>query len=127
MAAIPITIVGTLTGKSTKEGEASATEQVMIVGIASLTDLQVGGGPMAPGQPTHPIYYPPGIWGGGNVPMPTPPISGIPGLPGYEPPPDISQPPPEGAKPPPAGGGWGYHPDYGWGYFPAGGKPQPGK
>ena len=66
-----------------------------------------------PGVPTHPIYYPPGIWGptdprpgwglpepqppqqppgiwgGGNEPFPTPPISGIPGLPGYEPPPDL--------------------------------------
>ena len=28
----------------------------------------------APGVPTQPIYYPPGIWGGGNVPMPSPPI-----------------------------------------------------
>lgn len=63
---------------------------------------------------------PPGIWGGGNVPMPTPPIqlppwmisggqppgiwgplpgfpsnpiSGIPGLPGYEPPKPGEQPP----------------------------------
>src|SRR4249919_302162 len=26
------------------------------------------------GRPTHPIYQPPGIWGGGNVPMPNPPI-----------------------------------------------------
>lgn len=39
-------------------------------------------------MPTPPIYFPPGggggggppgIWGGGNVPMPTPPIANVPG------------------------------------------------
>lgn len=31
--------------------------------------------PIAPGgRPEHPIYYPPGIWGGANEPFPTPPI-----------------------------------------------------
>jgi hypothetical protein len=43
-----------------------------------------------PGYPAHPIApggQPPGIWGGGNVPMPTPPIYiGLP--PGEQPPPD---------------------------------------
>lgn len=29
---------------------------------------------------------PPGIWGGGNVPMPNPPIANVPGAPGYQPP-----------------------------------------
>jgi hypothetical protein len=37
------------------------------------------------GEPTHPIYYPPGIWGPTD-PRPTNPIAGIPGLPGYTPP-----------------------------------------
>lgn len=32
------------------------------------------GVPAPPGVPTHPIYYPPGIWGGANQPFPTPPI-----------------------------------------------------
>jgi len=130
MAAVPITIVGTLTGKATKEGDVSATEQVVIQGIASLTGLEVGGGPMpggpppqiwpSPGKPTHPIYYPPGIWGGGNEPFPTPPIV-IP-----KPPEPFPEPPPEGVKPPPADGGWGYSPEHGWGYFPGtGGQPGP--
>jgi hypothetical protein len=45
-----------------------------------------------PGYPSHPIApggQPPGIWGGGNVPMPTPPIY-IPIPPGEELPPDGS-------------------------------------
>lgn len=29
---------------------------------------------------------PPGIWGGGNQPFPTPPIANVPGVPGYRPP-----------------------------------------
>lgn len=40
---------------------------------------------VAPGVPTHPIYLPPQIWGPPG-PWPTPPIAGIPGLPGYTPP-----------------------------------------
>jgi len=41
-------------------------------------------------------------------------------------PPMPGEPPTEGVKPPPPGGGWGYHPEYGLGYFPGGGgKPQP--
>ena len=54
----------------------------MIVPVGS-----TGGGPPVgpPGVPTHPIYYPPGIWGPTD-PRPTHPIAGIPGLPGYEPP-----------------------------------------
>lgn len=31
---------------------------------------------------------PPGIWGGGGVPMPNPPIANVPGAPGYRPPGD---------------------------------------
>ena len=125
MAAVPVTIVGI---ETRDDGSSS---NVTIVGLASLTGLAVGGGPM-PGGP------PPQIWGPTD-PRPTPPIAGIPGLPGYEPPltiwgptdprpthpivippppPDVDQPPPAGVKPPPPDGGWGYSPDYGWGYFP---------
>lgn len=139
MAAVPITIVGTLTSKATKEGDVSATEQVVIMGIASLTGLEVGGGPMpggpppeiwpSPGRPTHPIWgppgfnppgpgMPPGIWRGGNVPYPEHPIV-IPG-----PPPPFPE-PPEAAKPPPPEGGWGYDEDLGWVYVPGGSTPGP--
>ena len=57
--------------------------QVFLVGEAFLTGLGVGGGPMppGPGAPDH-------IWGGGNVPMPSPPIANVPGAPGYRPPGD---------------------------------------
>lgn len=34
----------------------------------------------------EPASQPPGIWGGGNVPMPSPPIANVPGAPGYNPP-----------------------------------------
>jgi hypothetical protein len=95
MAAVPVTIVGTITGKSTKEGDVSATEQCVIQGIASLTGLEVGGGPM-PGGPGGP---PLGFWGGrppeyvdigGPAPQPHPehPIVLPPDLPPNLPPPD---------------------------------------
>lgn len=62
---------------------------------------------------------PPGIWGGGNVPMPNPPIANVPGAPGYHPPggdhiwgppgpwptPPIHMPPGQGGGNPP--GIWG--------------------
>jgi hypothetical protein len=68
MAALPITIVGTLTGKATKEGDVSATEQVVIQGGAFITGLEIGGGPM-PGGPPPQVWPGPGhpafpIWGG---------------------------------------------------------------
>lgn len=126
MAAIPVTIKGTLTTKSTKEGSASGTEQCLICGALHITGLAVGGGPiippeqLPPGKPVFPIWGPPGIG--------LPPIEGYPPVAGHplpEPPPPFPN-PPEGVKPPPPGGGWGYHPDYGWGYFPGtGGQPGP--
>ena len=90
MAAVPITIVGTLTGKATKEGDVSATEQVTIHGLASITGLEVGGGPAKP---------PLGFWGGvappyvdigfpGPQPHPEHPIVLPPDLPPTLPPPD---------------------------------------
>jgi hypothetical protein len=123
MPAVPITIVGTSTS-----GE--ATSQVTITGIAFVTGLEVGGGPVmppqAPGHPAHPIYTPPGIWGGGDVPMPTPPIApgGGPAHPIVEPPvPPMPEQPPDTS----AGGGWVWSPIYGWVWRPAGsgGKPKP--
>jgi hypothetical protein len=103
----------------------------------------------SPGHPAHPIApggQPPGYWGGvappypdqglpGQPPSPAHPIVLPPYLPGGPPvtiwpnpvhpahPIVIPAPPanpPEGVKPPPEYGGWGYHPDYGWGYFPGG-------
>lgn len=110
-------------------GKSGQGQPVTLVGIAGLSGLEVGGGPIIgqppaggpPGSPTFPIWgppgfnppgpgYPPGI-GGGPVIPPIPP----------EPPTNPSEP-----KPPPPEGGWGWHPEYGWGYFPGGGgKPQP--
>lgn len=79
-------------------------------------------GPNDP-RPSNPIQLPP--WAGGPQPIPgwgpgfpNNPIAGIPGLPGFMPPPDVTKPPEEGTKPPPPEGGWGYSPEYGWGYFP---------
>jgi hypothetical protein len=46
----------------------------------------------SPGRPTHPIApggKPPGIWGGGNEPFPTPPIFIGPEVPAPEPPPVV--------------------------------------
>lgn len=76
MAAVEITISGVLYDKYNR-----TQQNVVLIGEATLTGLQVGGGPMPPGGGS-----PPGIWGGGNVPMPTPPIANVPGAPGYNPP-----------------------------------------
>src|SRR5215471_14875582 len=80
MAGVQITIVGTIT-----DGE--NTKQCTIQGMASLSGLEIGGGPIippgqpptiwpSPGVPTHPIVLPP-------VPPETP---GIPSFPIYYPP-----------------------------------------
>ena len=121
MAAVPVTIVGMVTHEN------GASENVTLVGVASITGLGVGGGPINPPGiwgPTDPRpgwglpEQPPGIWGPTD-PRPSHPIV-IP-KPPTDPPPT-----PEEPKPPPADGGWGWHPEYGWGYFPmAGGKPNP--
>jgi len=100
----------------------------------------IGGGPIYPGTPTHPIVIPPGP----EAPPGTPsfPISGPPGIvfppvPGYPPvvgggpivgvpPVEIPPPPDGGDKPPPESGGWGFVAEWGaWGYFPAPGQAQP--
>ena len=114
MPAVPITIVGTSTS-----GE--ATSQVTITGIAFVTGLEVGGGPVMPPQaPVDPGYgqghpMPPHV-GGGPAAPPAYPSTGpvVPPMP--EQPPDTS-----------AGGGWVWSPIYGWVWRPAGsgGKPKP--
>lgn len=130
MAEVPVTMNGVL-----YDLYGRTTQRVVFIGDASLTGLSVGGGPIMPpsggGQP-------PGIWGGGNVPMPTPPIpiypGGTPNPPGIwgptDPRPGVGpiippEQPPEGptddngfVKPPPGDGGWSYHETYGWGYYP---------
>lgn len=77
MAAVEVTITGILYDKLNR-----TTQQVVLIGDAMLTGLGVGGGPIIPGG------QPPQIWGGGNVPMPSPPIANVPGAPGYRPPSD---------------------------------------
>lgn len=68
MAAVPVTLSGVLYDKTNK------TQQVVtFIGLASITGLGVGGGPIEPPpdiQPEPPLV----IWGGGNEPFPTPPI-----------------------------------------------------
>jgi hypothetical protein len=134
MAAVLVQIRGTLYDVIKR-----TSQQVLLQGEASLMNIGVGGGPIIPpeggsgGDGDH-------IWGPTD-PRPTNPISGIPGLPGYEPPgtgtwppqrpphpahpivtpppgggiegpPDGGAPPPDGMdKPPPADGGWGYWAD----------------
>ena len=73
----------------------------------------------SPGHPAHPIYpgTPPGIWGGGNVPMPTPPIELPPDLPT---PPEL---PPGAVWPPQAVVVW--VPGQGYKVFPTSNKPTP--
>lgn len=141
MAAVEVTITGVLYDKLNR-----TTQQVVLIGEASYTGLGIGGGPVippaSPGVPTHPIYYPPGIWGPTD-PRPTPPIANVPGIDNPNPPgfgahpehPIVIPPneiPPDGPaddsgfiKPPPEGGGWGYHPTYGWMYDPPTSKPGP--
>jgi hypothetical protein len=118
---VRITIVGIETADD------GTTRNVTIEGVASLTGLSVGGGPMpggpgVPGVPIHPIWGPPGIT--------LPPGPGFPPVAGHPLPipPIPTEPPdnPDVIKPPPPDGGWGWSPEFGWGYFPGGGgKPQP--
>jgi hypothetical protein len=103
MAAVPVTIVGIQTDDS---GE---SKNVTIIGMASITGLGVGGGPIfpptPPPHPEHPIVIPdpPPIQPPDN---PGPPISIV-------------------VKPPPPNGGWAWFAPYGWGYFPPPGAAGP--
>jgi hypothetical protein len=65
MAAVEVTITGTLYDKANR-----TTQQVVLIGEASLSGVGVGGGPIIPppssgggyppsgAHPSHPIYYP---------------------------------------------------------------------
>lgn len=97
MAAVPITIIGIVTNSS------GQSDQVTLVGLAHITGLGVGGGPIIPptttppdAHPEHPIVIPPPPDG---VPPGTPDDDGM-------------------VKDPPPNGGWGYNEKFGWGYFP---------
>jgi hypothetical protein len=96
MAGQSVVIVGTMTDS---EG---ATKQVTIQGVGAITPVDPGYGiPAPPGGGGSP----PGIWGGGNVPMPTPPIYIPPVFPAHP-----IAPPPGGVVAPPI-----YYPPGIWG------------
>ena len=83
--------------------------------------------PVGPGDSPNP-QPPLGIWGPTD-PRPWNPISGIPGIPGYEPP-QLPTQPPEVVKPVPEGGGWGAANVDGelvWVYVPGSGTAGPKK
>lgn len=127
MSAAEVTISGVLYDKVNR-----TTQNVVLIGEATLTNVGIGGGPVipegpppgiwpSPGRPTHPIApggRPPGFWGG------RPPEYPDIGLPLPQPP---TEPPPDGAdKPPPEGGGWGFVAEWAqWGYFPGPTEAQP--
>lgn len=126
MAAVPVTIIGIQTDEL-------GSRNVTITGMASLTGVGVGGGPIMPGQP-------PSIWPGGKPthPIVLPPEGGPPSIwpsPGHPEhpiylPPGIWPNPPEGQAPipehpiviPPPPGVQGpdlevkviWHPEQGW-------------
>jgi hypothetical protein len=120
MSAVPVTLIGSVTYDN------GSVQNVTFNGVAAITGLSVGGGPIMPpdsggGPPGSPAFP---IWG--------PPGSNFPDKPGYPPvvgggpiippvgPPDGGAPPPDGGdKPPPANGGWGFVSEWSqWGYFP---------
>jgi len=115
-----------------KGGEVPQPFPALLVGHVWIPGLAVGGGPIEPeptppdaGPPPHPAFP---IWGPPGIDLPPgegyPPVAGhpLPEPPNGGLPPDV----PSEPKPPPPDGGWGWHPVYGWGYFPGGGgKPQP--
>jgi hypothetical protein len=111
MAYVPVTINGVAYPKA-KDGSMKPFP-VTIVGTAWLTGLSVGGGPTPGGPPPH-VEHPIPPWA--EHPIELPPVDTAP--------PDIPMVPSE-PKPPPADGGWGWSPEYGWGYFPPPGSARP--
>lgn len=116
MAAVEVTISGMLYDKLNR-----TTQNVVLIGEATLTGLGVGGGPMPPGpgggpgyRPEHPIYWPPG-----TQPHPEHPIYYPPGsLPHPEhpivlPKPPIDPPPTDPPTQPPSD-------NWVWGWVPMG-------
>jgi len=120
MPAVNVVISGFL-----YHGKSGQGTPVTIVGIAGLTDLEVGGGPVIPGG------GPPGIW---EPAYPTPPIyipvppPGVPSHPIELPPVNLPEPPDKPQPPKPSDKWqWVYDPNLGWVLVPpfGGGKPQP--
>jgi hypothetical protein len=91
MAAVGVTISGVL-----YDVHARTTQNVVLIGDASLTGLSVGGGPMPGGPGQGGGDKPPGIWGPPSG-LPTPPIANAPGV---GPNPDPPGKPPEPVEPP---------------------------
>jgi|SRR6516162_8966473 len=103
MAAVPITIHGVIypSGKSGGRAASDQPFKATFVGLAWNPNLGVGGGPIYPPVDPPPV----------DPPIDPPPPDPAPGLTTV-------------AKPPPAGGGWGFFPEYGWLYYPAGAQPK---
>jgi hypothetical protein len=117
MGTVPVTIKGNLTDVDTGE-----TENVTLSGVAWLTGLEVGGGPVLPpdqppppGSPTFPIWGPPGI--------DLPPVPGYPPVAGHP----LPEPPllPDKPNDPAFVPIW--HPDLGWIMIPTFPLPTPSK
>lgn len=111
MAAVPVTMQGTLTDASSGE-----VKTVLFQGTAWITGLEVGGGPIIPPESPPGIWHDPGGYNPDNPNQPWPPE--IPEIPPDTPPGTV-------VKPPPADGGWGYVHPYGWMYLPKEGEPSP--
>lgn len=80
MAEVPVNINGVIVDLYGR----TIMGPVKIVGSMSRTDVGIGGGPIFPppdGGNGGGDGKPPGIWGGGNEPFPTPPIYFPPQLP----------------------------------------------
>lgn len=136
MSAVPVTLVGVMTA------EGGSSFNCTFNGIASISGLGVGGGPVippsdahpehpiAPGGPPphieHPIVLPPVE--PGQPPVEIWPSPGRPAHPIVLPPEPTPPQPPETVtvlKAPPPSGGWGAVSSYGWAYYPAQSEPQP--
>jgi hypothetical protein len=119
MGAVPVTISGVIYPKGKSADD--QPEAVTIIGYAWATGLGVGGGPIIPPgvHPEHPIVLPPTPPAEPTHPivLPEPPTTVPPDVPSD----------PSIVKPPPPGGGWGWSPEYGWGYFPGSGGAGPKK
>lgn len=129
MSAVEVTISGVLFDKVNR-----TTQNVVLIGEATLTGLGVGGGPVyppaggggwpshpehpIPPRPEHPIVLPPIVPGGPPIDIGAHPEHPIVLPP--QPPDVVPSPPGIAVKPPPADGGWAYVSTWGWGYFPQG-------
>lgn len=105
MSAVPITFQGMMYPRD----KSVAPYPFTALGVASITGLEVGGGPILPPDEVPPdeVKPPLVIWGGGNEPFPTPPIFIPPELPPDQPP-DPPQPPHEGWNWSASKSGWYY-------------------